>query len=90
MGIALTDEHRELGEIARAILHGRKARRAARGLLDAAEETRNQIAERILGVPRDPLVRRKPGRRHPARHRSGGTCRMPSACRSIRRTVGRE
>ncbi|HEY5151526.1 MAG TPA: acyl-CoA dehydrogenase [Mycobacterium sp.] len=40
MGIALTDDHRELGEVARSFLTAQKARWAARELLDAAEETR--------------------------------------------------
>lgn len=40
MGIALTDDHRELGEVARAFLTTQKARWAARELLDAADEAR--------------------------------------------------
>lgn len=40
MGIALTDDHRELAEVARAFLTAQKARWAARSLLDAAEEAR--------------------------------------------------
>ena len=40
MGIALTDDHRELGEVARSFLTAQKARWAARELLDAAEEHR--------------------------------------------------
>jgi 3-oxochol-4-en-24-oyl-CoA dehydrogenase len=40
MGIALTDDHRELAEVARAFLTSQKARWAARSLLDAPEETR--------------------------------------------------
>ena len=40
MPIALTDDHRELGEVARAFLTAQKARWAARELLDAEEETR--------------------------------------------------
>ncbi len=40
MGIALTDEHRELGAVVRAFLVGHKARAAARETLDAAEESR--------------------------------------------------
>ena len=39
MGIALTDDHRELGEVARSFLTAQKARWAARELLDAAEGT---------------------------------------------------
>ena len=40
MGIALTDDHRELAEVARSFLTAQKARGAARSLLDATEETR--------------------------------------------------
>ena len=40
MGIALTDDHRELGDVARAFLTSQKARWAARSLLDAADEGR--------------------------------------------------
>jgi len=40
MAIALTDDHRELAEVARAFLTSQKARWAARSLLDAAEEVR--------------------------------------------------
>ncbi|MCV7401527.1 acyl-CoA dehydrogenase [Mycobacterium fragae] len=40
MGIALTDDHRELAEVARAFLTSQKARWAARSLLDAADEAR--------------------------------------------------
>ena len=41
MGIALTDDHRELGEVARSFLTAQKARAATRELLaDDAEETR--------------------------------------------------
>ncbi|HTX94182.1 MAG TPA: acyl-CoA dehydrogenase [Mycobacterium sp.] len=40
MGIALTDDHRELAGVARAFLISQKARWAARSLLDAAEEAR--------------------------------------------------
>src|SRR5271170_5649384 len=38
MGIALTDDHRELAEVARGFLGSQKARAAARSLLDAPEE----------------------------------------------------
>ena len=38
MGIAITDDHRELAEVARGFLTSQKARWAARSLLDAAEE----------------------------------------------------
>jgi 3-oxochol-4-en-24-oyl-CoA dehydrogenase len=40
MGIALTDDHRELAEVARSFLTSQKARWAARSLLDAADESR--------------------------------------------------
>lgn len=40
MAIALTDDHRELAEVARAFLTAQKARWAARSLLDAADESR--------------------------------------------------
>ncbi|WP_099024749.1 acyl-CoA dehydrogenase [Mycolicibacterium palauense] len=40
MGIALTDDHRELAEVARGFLTAQKARAAARDLLDATEQTR--------------------------------------------------
>ena len=40
MGIAVTDDHRELSAVARTFLTSQKARWAARSLLDAAEETR--------------------------------------------------
>ncbi|AKN17744.1 putative acyl-CoA dehydrogenase [Mycobacterium haemophilum DSM 44634] len=40
MGIALTDDHRELAEVARAFLIAQKARWAARSLLDTADEAR--------------------------------------------------
>jgi alkylation response protein AidB-like acyl-CoA dehydrogenase len=40
MGIALTDDHRELAEVARAFLTSQKARWASRSLLDAPDEGR--------------------------------------------------
>ena len=40
MGIALTDDHRELAEVARAFLTAQKARWAARSLLDSPDEAR--------------------------------------------------
>lgn len=40
MGIALTDDHRELADVARSFLTAQKARAAARELLDAPEENR--------------------------------------------------
>jgi alkylation response protein AidB-like acyl-CoA dehydrogenase len=40
MGIALTDDHRELAEVARGFLTAQKARWAARSLVDSADEAR--------------------------------------------------
>ncbi|WP_240274967.1 acyl-CoA dehydrogenase [Mycobacterium ulcerans] len=40
MGIALTDDHRELAEVARAFFTSQKARWAARSLLDSPDESR--------------------------------------------------
>jgi alkylation response protein AidB-like acyl-CoA dehydrogenase len=40
MGIALTDDHRELAEVARGFLTSQKARWASRSLLDATDEAR--------------------------------------------------
>jgi alkylation response protein AidB-like acyl-CoA dehydrogenase len=40
MAIALTDDHRELSEVARGFLTAQKARSAARELLDSPDETR--------------------------------------------------
>ena len=40
MGIALTDDHRELAEVARAFLTSQKARWAARSLLETPDEAR--------------------------------------------------
>ncbi len=40
MGIALTDDHRELAEVVRGFLTSQKARWAARSLLDATDEAR--------------------------------------------------
>ncbi|MBS9534025.1 acyl-CoA dehydrogenase [Mycobacterium sp. M1] len=49
MAIALTDDHRELAEVARGFLTAQKARGAARELLDAADEARptfwNELAQ---------------------------------------------
>ena len=49
MPIALTDDHRELGEVARSFLASQKARAAARDLLAAEEEARpafwHEVAE---------------------------------------------
>ncbi len=48
MGIALTDDHRELGEVARAFLTAQKARWAARSLLDAADESRPPFWDNLV------------------------------------------
>ncbi|OBI23127.1 acyl-CoA dehydrogenase [Mycobacterium sp. E2327] len=48
MGIALTDDHRELAEVARAFLTSQKARWAARSLLDAAEEPRPPFWQNLV------------------------------------------
>ena len=49
MSIALTDDHRELGAVARSFLTAQKARLAARALLDSDDEARppfwNELAE---------------------------------------------
>ncbi len=48
MGIALTDDHRELAEVARGFLTSQKARWAARSLLDAAEESRPPFWQNLI------------------------------------------
>ncbi|OBG61286.1 MULTISPECIES: acyl-CoA dehydrogenase [unclassified Mycobacterium] len=48
MGIALTDDHRELAGVARAFLTSQKARWAARSLLDAAEESRPAFWQNLV------------------------------------------
>ncbi|UXA08518.1 acyl-CoA dehydrogenase [Mycobacterium sp. SMC-2] len=48
MGIALTDDHRELTEVARGFLKSQKARWAARSLLDAAEESRPPFWQNLV------------------------------------------
>lgn len=48
MGIALTDDHRELAEVARAFLTSQKARWAARSLLDATEESRPPFWQNLV------------------------------------------
>ncbi len=48
MGIALTDDHRELAEVARGFLTSQKARAAARSLLDAPEEERSPFWQGIV------------------------------------------
>ncbi|OBB92180.1 acyl-CoA dehydrogenase [Mycobacterium sp. 852002-30065_SCH5024008] len=48
MGIALTDDHRELAEVARGFLTSQKARWAARSLLDTAEESRPPFWQNLV------------------------------------------
>src|ERR1700758_3105659 len=48
MGIALTDDHRELAEVARGFLTSQKARSAARSLLDAPEEAQPPFWQGIV------------------------------------------
>src|SRR5258708_35293192 len=48
MGIALTDDHRELAEVARAFLTSQKARWAARSLLDASDEPRPPFWQNLV------------------------------------------
>ena len=50
MPIALTDDHRELGDVARSFLTAQKARGAARDLLDADEETRPPFWRELAGL----------------------------------------
>ncbi len=50
MGIALTDDHRELADVARSFLTAQKARAAARELLDAPEEGRPAFWDDLAGV----------------------------------------
>jgi alkylation response protein AidB-like acyl-CoA dehydrogenase len=51
MGIALTDDHRELSEVARSFLSTQKARAAARALLaDDAEEARPPFWTELAGL----------------------------------------
>ncbi|EUA33841.1 acyl-CoA dehydrogenase, N-terminal domain protein [Mycobacterium xenopi 3993] len=48
MGIALTDDHRELAEVARGFLTAQKARWAARALLDSADEPRPPFWQELV------------------------------------------
>jgi alkylation response protein AidB-like acyl-CoA dehydrogenase len=48
MGIALTDDHRELAEVARSFLISQKARWAARSLLDTADESRPPFWQNLV------------------------------------------
>ncbi len=50
MAIALTDDHRELADVAHAFLTAQKVRSAARDLLDAPEETRPQFWSDLAGL----------------------------------------
>ena len=50
MGIALTDDHRELAEVARAFLTTQQARGAARSLLDSASEARPPFWQELAGL----------------------------------------
>jgi alkylation response protein AidB-like acyl-CoA dehydrogenase len=48
MGIALTDDHRELAQVARSFLTSQKARWAARSLLDTADESRPPFWQNLV------------------------------------------
>ncbi|MBV8788086.1 MAG: acyl-CoA dehydrogenase [Mycobacterium sp.] len=48
MAIALTDDHRELADVARGFLTAHKARWAARSLLDATDETRPPFWQNLV------------------------------------------
>ncbi len=50
MPIALTDDHRELGEVARSFLASHKARAAARDLLDAKDESKPAFWHELAGL----------------------------------------
>ena len=50
MPIALTDDHRELGEVARSFLAAQKARGAAREMLDADHEARPPFWDEIAAL----------------------------------------
>ena len=50
MPIALTDDHRELGDVARSFLTAQKARLASRALLDADSETRPALWAEMAGL----------------------------------------
>jgi hypothetical protein len=50
MGIALTDDHRELAEVARAFLTTQQARGAARSLLDSPSEARPPFWQELAGL----------------------------------------
>ena len=95
MGIALTDDHRELAEVARGFLTSQKARAAARSLLDAPEEA----PAAVLAGPRrtrlaGPAHRRGTRRlgiraaRTRGRHRRTRSCGGAGAVRADRHRVG--
>jgi len=50
LGIAITEDHRELAGVARAFLQARGARAAARALLDAEEEARPAFWAELTGL----------------------------------------
>lgn len=50
MGIAITEDHRELAGVARAFLQARGARAAARSLLDADDEARPAFWAELTGL----------------------------------------
>ncbi|BBZ21676.1 acyl-CoA dehydrogenase [Mycolicibacter hiberniae] len=50
MGIAITEEHRELAGVARSFLEARKAREAARTLLDAHDEPQVSFWDELAGL----------------------------------------
>ncbi|ORV48992.1 acyl-CoA dehydrogenase [Mycolicibacter engbaekii] len=50
MGIAITEEHRELAGVARSFLEARKAREAARALLDAPDESQVSFWDELAGL----------------------------------------
>ena len=99
MGIALTDDHRELGEVARSFLTAQKARWAARELLDAAEEARPPFWAELaelgwLGLHVDEAVRRlrlrtaRVGRRDRRTRPGGGARTVRADGRGLRRHLG--
>ena len=50
MGIAITEDHRELADVVRAFLDARGARQAARDLLDAKDELRPEFWAELAGL----------------------------------------